>query len=143
MEQTRSREAQPALRGARMLIVEEEFLIAAHLKSVLTGAGAEVVGVCQTVEDALALADDDGLAAAVLGIGLGRKTVAPVARQLAKRGVPFVFYSAQVDTGPVQAEWPYCIIIPKPARPRTIVDAIAELLELRNALLRDVSFLRH
>jgi hypothetical protein len=56
---------------------------------------------------------------------LGRETVAPVARRLARRGIPFVFY-----TGPaaMRAEWPDCTIVPKPSQPRAIVKAVADLL---------------
>lgn len=143
MERTTNCEAAPALSGARILIVEDEFVIAADLKSALSEAGAEIVCVCRTVEDALALTDEEDLAAAVLDFRLGHETVAPVARQLAARGVPFVFYSGQVDTDQVRAEWPLSKIIPKPTRLRTIVDAIAALLKQRDVLLMDVSFLRH
>ncbi len=128
MEQVSSREAKPALHGARMLIVEDDYVIGADLKSVLTDAGAEVVCVCRTVEDALARADEDDFAAALLDFRLGRETAVPVAHQLAARGVPFVFYSGHVEAETIQAEWPHCRIIQKPARPRTIVAAVADLL---------------
>lgn len=53
MEQVNDCEATPALSGVRILIVEDEFLISAHLKALLTDAGAEIVYVCQTVETLL------------------------------------------------------------------------------------------
>ena len=41
--------------GAHLLVVEDDFLISMDLKEVLTDAGAEVVGPCRTVIDAVAL----------------------------------------------------------------------------------------
>ena len=110
----------------RVLIVEDDFIIAMELESVLCDAGAVVVCSCRTVAEALAHTDD-AFTAAVLDIRLGEQTVAPVARALAARGVPFVFYSGQVETDPIRAEWPASRIVPKPARARAIVDAVAEL----------------
>jgi DNA-binding NtrC family response regulator len=115
------------LKGARVLVVEDDFLILMELETILSEAGAEIAG-CRTVEDALALAAKNGLAAAVLDIRLGRETIAPVARELARRGIPFVFYTGQIDTDAMRAEWPDCIIVPKPAQARTIVTAVADLL---------------
>jgi DNA-binding response OmpR family regulator len=115
------------LKGARVLVVEDDFLILMELETILSEAGAETAG-CRTVKDALTLAEKDGLAAAVLDIRLGRETIAPVARELARRGVPFVFYTGQVNTDAVRAEWPDHGLVPKPAQPRAIVNAIADLL---------------
>ena len=117
-----------ALHGARVLVVEDDFIISMELQSVLTEAGAVIAGACRTVKEALALVDDDDLALAILDIRLGKDTIAPVARQLTRRGIPFVFYTGQVETDPIRAEWPDCRIVPKPAQPRTIVAAMADLL---------------
>jgi DNA-binding NtrC family response regulator len=115
------------LKGARVLVVEDDFLILMELETILSEAGAEIAG-CRTVKDALALAEKNALAAAVLDIRLGRETIAPVARELARRGIPFVFYSGQVNTDAVRAEWPDRRLVPKPAQPRAIVNAVADLL---------------
>ena len=90
-----------ALRGRRLLVVEDEYLIAAALERALEGRGAEVVGPAGSVEGALRLveAEGDRLDGAVLDINLRDERVYPVADVLAARGVPFVFltgYDAQV-----------------------------------------------
>lgn len=64
-------EASP-LNGARLLVVEDDYLISMDLESILVEAGAEIVGVCRTVKDALVLANQNGIAAAVLDFRLGR-----------------------------------------------------------------------
>ncbi|MBV9702621.1 MAG: response regulator [Methylobacteriaceae bacterium] len=112
-----------------MMVVEDDFIIAMELESVLADAGAEIVGLCRTVEDALDYADEEGLAAAVLDVRMGRDTSAPVARRLMERGIPFIFYTGQVDTEFIRAEWPACRILSKPAAPEMIVAAVAHLLE--------------
>lgn len=115
------------LKGARVLVVEDDFIILMRLESILSEAGAEIAG-CSSVKDALALAERDGLAAAILDVRLGQETVTPVARRLARLGVPFVFYTGQSDTDAIRAEWPGRRFVPKPAQPRAIVEAVADLL---------------
>ena len=76
-----------------------------------------------------ALAAIDGVGAAVLDIRLGDQTVDPIARQLDERGVPFLFYTGQIDTDPIRRKWPDHKILAKPARPQCIVMAVADLLK--------------
>jgi DNA-binding NtrC family response regulator len=116
------------LKGARILVVEDDFLISMELETILSEAGAEIAGSCRTVKNALALVEREDLAAAVLDIRIGRESIEPVARQLTRRGVPFVFYTGQVDTDAIRAEWPGCRFVAKPARPPALVKAIADLL---------------
>jgi DNA-binding NtrC family response regulator len=117
-----------ALEGVRVLVVEDDVMILMHLEAILSDAGAEIAAGCQTVKDALVFAEKNGIAAAILDVRLGRETIVPVARLLARRGVPFVFYTGQCDTAAMRAEWPDCTIVPKPSQPRTIIDAVADLL---------------
>lgn len=116
------------LSGARILVVEDEAFIAFDLYATLTDAGAEVIGPSLTLTEAFALAGRENLSAAVLDIRLGRETIGPVARQLAARGIPFLFYTGQVETDPIRAEWPHCKIISKPAPLRSLVGAVSALL---------------
>ena len=118
----------PRLDGARVLLVEDDFLIGLELAAILSDAGAEVVGPVQTVESALALAAKVSFSAAILDIRLGERTAAPVARALADRGVPFLFYTGQSSTDPLRAEWPACRIISKPALPLSLIAAVAALI---------------
>jgi DNA-binding NtrC family response regulator len=118
----------PALRGARVLVVEDDALLLMDLESILVEAGAEVLANCRTVADGLAAAQQDGIAAAVLDVRIGRETIAPVAWALARRGTPFIFYTGQVGSDPALAEWRDRTIIAKPAQARTLVAAVAALL---------------
>jgi DNA-binding response OmpR family regulator len=121
--------ADTPLHGARVLVVEDDTLLLMELESILQDAGAEIVACCRDVKDALTAAEQNGLAAAVLDVRIGQRTIAPIARRLARRGTPFLFYTGQVENDPALAEWSDHIVLSKPARPATIVAAVAHLLE--------------
>jgi DNA-binding NarL/FixJ family response regulator len=92
------------LTGLRILIVEDEVIIAMEIESNLQDAGAEILGPAHTVADGLALAANDVISAAVLDLRIGRDSVAPIARILTARDIPFLFYSGQSASDPVRAE---------------------------------------
>lgn len=86
------------LAGRRILVVEDEYLIASEVKRWLVGAGAEVVGPVPSVKRALDLIGGDGLDAAVLDLNLGDgKTAYPVADRLGALGVPHLFATGDVQ----------------------------------------------
>jgi DNA-binding response OmpR family regulator len=128
MERRSEAEAARTLSGARVLVVEDEAIIGFELQASLTDAGAQVIGPSLSLAEAFALASRENLSAAVLDIRLGRETIGPVARQLAARGIPFLFYTGQVETDSIRAEWPHCKIMSKPAPVRALVRAVAKLL---------------
>src|SRR5215207_4488033 len=82
-----------ALRGARLLVVEDEYTIATDLARALEDAGVEVVGPAGSVPHALRLISEaqDIIQGAVLDIRLRDERVYPVADALRERGIPFVF----------------------------------------------------
>lgn len=81
-----------AMSGRRILIVEDEYIIAADLAQSLEDLGVMVIGPAGSVADALALmADQPAIDAAVLDVTLGAEKITPVADALRARGVPFVF----------------------------------------------------
>ena len=118
----------PALEGVRVLVVEDEAILAMELESILREAGARAVTLCRTVDDALAALAKNGVAAAVLDVRVGREPVGPVASNLAKRGIPFLFYTGQIGYDPVLEAWPRSRVITKPAPARTIIAAVRDLL---------------
>jgi CheY-like chemotaxis protein len=79
----------------RLLVVEDEALIALELESLLEDLGHTVVEVGGTLERALDLVEalGSGIDAAVLDANLAGKSAAPVAKALEARGVPFVVAS--------------------------------------------------
>jgi hypothetical protein len=100
------------------------------LQDTLVDAGAVVVGVCQTLDAAMARANVGDFAVAVLDFSLGVDTASPLARRLVHRGVPFVLYTGKSRREPSLAEWRDWPIVEKPAPSRVLVSA------LRTALAR-------
>ena len=77
--------------AGRVLVVEDEFVIALEVEDALRRAGYEVVGPAATPEDALRLATEEALDAAVLDVELRGGRVFPAVDPLVHRSVPFVF----------------------------------------------------
>ena len=88
--------------GRRVLVAEDEFVIALEVGEVLRRAGFEVVGPAATAGEAERLAAEEPLDAAVLDLELRDGTAVAAADALAGRGIPFVFlsgYGAEVLPG--------------------------------------------
>ena len=75
----------------RVLLVEDEALVAMMIQDTLVEFGFQVIGPVSTASGALAAARESHFDAAVLDINLGDGLVYTVAEILEKRGVPFVF----------------------------------------------------
>jgi CheY-like chemotaxis protein len=82
-----------ALTGVRLLLVEDETMVAMMVEDLLVDLGCVVVDVAGTLSRGLALASDADLRldGAILDVNLGGEKVYPVAEALAARGVPFIF----------------------------------------------------
>lgn len=98
------RETSAALSGRRILVVEDEAIVALWLADVLAIAGAVVIGPTGSVREALVLAERESLDCAVLDYKLPDGTTAPVADLLAARDVPFVFATGY-DVGPLDPKY--------------------------------------
>lgn len=122
-------ESEPSchLRGARILVVDDEYLIALNIEMILNDEGAETKS-ATTLEEALKGAQDEGLCAAVLDYRLGKQTSEAVADVLAARGVPVVFYSGQALPDSILAKFPNVIALAKPLRHNDVVEAVQALI---------------
>lgn len=79
------------LSGKRVLVLEDEAMIAAMVEEMLADLGAVVVGPAGTIERGLSLANAEQLDAALLDVNIRSARVDPVAAVLVSRGVPIVF----------------------------------------------------
>jgi DNA-binding response OmpR family regulator len=93
-----------SLAGLRVLVAEDEMLIAMELESMLQGLGCNVVGPVGTVALALRLARTKELDAAVLDVDLHGEKIFPIAQALQARGIPFVFATGY-ETSVLPEEW--------------------------------------
>lgn len=82
-----------SLSGKRVLLVEDEALIAMLAEEMLADLGCIVHGVAGTVSDALAIAQRGGFDLAVLDVNVARERVFPVADALIAQSIPFAFAS--------------------------------------------------
>jgi len=82
-----------SLRGARILIVEDNFVVADALRYLIDGYGGSVTAIVPTVQRAYEALDAGHVDVAVLDINLNGASVVPLADHLLERGVPFVFLS--------------------------------------------------
>jgi CheY-like chemotaxis protein len=82
-----------SLRGLRVLVAEDRYLIAAEIARMLGDLGCERVGPVPDVEAGLRLLREDRvpLGCALLDVDLGGETVFPLARELRRRAVPIAF----------------------------------------------------
>lgn len=114
------------LKGKRVLVVEDEHLVAHETVCALTRAGCEVIGPMPNLNTALASAGAAAPDAAILDINLGSDLVWPVALLLRAKGVPFVFvtgYAAPVDVPETLQD---VLRLEKPLRSDCIIQRLAD-----------------
>ena len=120
------------LTGRRVLVVEDESLVAMLLETILEDMGCTPVGPAGTIEDGLAMvADPAPLDAALLDVNVAGRQVFPVAEALKARGVPFVF-STGYGEGGLPEDWRGHQTIQKPFTEATVRDALFKALGVAN-----------
>ncbi len=80
-----------AITGKRILVVEDEAIIAAFVEDLLLELGATVVGPAYSVTQGLTLATSGSIDAALLDVNVRDESIAPVRDALRERGIPVVF----------------------------------------------------
>ena len=117
------------LQDKRILIVEDEPILAFDLETIVCEAGAHVVGPALFVADALLLIRNNSISAAILDVRVGVEDVYPVARLLADRGIPFLFHTGHGCTAELNRLWPTALVLPKPATTSRLLSALLQLLQ--------------
>lgn len=116
------------LTGRRVLVVEDESLVAMLLETILEDMGCTPVGPAANIDDGLAMATDGGrLDAALLDVNVAGRQVFPVAEALKARGVPFVF-STGYGEGGLPEEWRGQATIQKPFTEAAVRDALMKAM---------------
>lgn len=117
------------LHGRRVLIVEDEALLAIELTDIVEGSHGSVVGPFRTNREALRLLDDEAVDAAILDLNLADGEATPVAERLVAAGVPILVCTAGTLPRAMRLQWPDMPIHRKPIRPDRLVDALRDLCE--------------
>ena len=116
------------LSGRRVLVVEDESLVAMLLETILEDMGCTPVGPASNVDEGEAIARDTvNLDAALLDVNLAGRQVFPVAAVLKARGVPFVFSTGYGESG-LPDEWRGNPTIQKPFTEAAVRDALMQAL---------------
>lgn len=119
------------LLGQRVIVIEDEWLLARQLAGAFQRAGAEVVGMAPTIDRALNLIESSGtLDAAVVDLNLKGSFAVPVAEALEQRGVPYIWATAH-DSKEIPQKYRGRTLCKKPATAAEIIDTIARILCLR------------
>jgi CheY-like chemotaxis protein len=115
------------LRAARVLVVEDEIMVAALLEDRLQGLGCDVVGPAHRIEDALALLASEPVDVAVLDVNISGRMVFPVADALAEREIPFIFATAYGRSGLASPHAEHAVL-DKPYHERALEHALRAAL---------------
>jgi len=113
--------------GCRVLVVEDEVLVAWLLEDMLADLGCAVVGPAASVKQALAMIDAEAIEVAVLDVNLNGQLSYPIADALAARGVPFVF-STGYDKDRMLDGYKTFPVLQKPFHQSELSDILAKLL---------------
>ncbi len=120
--------ADRSLDRCRILVVEDEYLLADEMALELEDTGAIVLGPVPSVEQALALLDGevppDG---AILDINLGGETAFPVADVLIGRGVP-VLFTTGYDSEAIPERFAHVLLCEKPVNIRRVTAALGRAI---------------
>lgn len=118
----------PSLRGCRVLVVEDEFVVALDESSILQDEGCLVFGPATTVDQALVHIASNQFDLAVLDANLNGRSVERIAEALAAKGVPFLFASGY---GPesLPKGWATHPLLEKPFSGPQLIKALLDLVD--------------
>jgi len=101
--------------GNRVLLVEDEILVAMMMKDILTELGFSVIGPFSRLAEAMVAAVHDNIDAGIIDVNLGGEFVYPVADVLAARNIPFVFITGY-GVESIDSRFDYVPIVKKPVQ---------------------------
>jgi CheY-like chemotaxis protein len=110
----------------RVLVVEDEALVAMLVEDALLDAGFEVIGPAATVEEALSLLEAERPDAVVLDLNLAGETSTPVADLLASRGIPYVIATGYGASG-LPPGHQHAMVLAKPYDPGDLIAMLGRL----------------
>ena len=118
------------LEGVRVLVVEDEFLVATLIEDMLRSAGCVVSGPIPRLAEALDAVDRGPYDAAILDVNLGGERVDPVAQALSCRNVPFAFVTGY-SIGSLPGEHAERPCLRKPFKITDLLSTVSNLVHTR------------
>ncbi len=114
----------------RILVVEDEALVAMLVEDALEDAGFGVIGPVRSVSQALEVLETEEPDAAVLDLNLAGENSVAVADALVARGIPFVVATGYGAAG-LPAAHRQALVLPKPYDPADLIAMLTRLCEAR------------
>src|SRR3954454_3429471 len=114
------------LSGERVLVAEDECLIAMDLADLFETAGANVIGPASTVQEALNLLTSETVDRACLDFNLADGEVTPVLELLASKGIPMVVYTGRGLPKELSWKHPELTVLHKPLPSKRLVTELAK-----------------
>ena len=114
------------LERPKVLVVEDEFIIALDLSETVKDLGYALDGPYADNEHALVAIDRELPDCAILDIFTGDGEVFPLADALAEAGVPIIFHSGHISPPDIAARYPTAQACAKPCPPGELIDALSE-----------------
>jgi DNA-binding NtrC family response regulator len=115
------------IRGMRVFIAEDEFLVALALEDDLLSHGCTIVGPFTRLDDAKRAAALEEIDIALLDINMNGQMAYPVADEFLSRGIPFIFMSGY-GTSALPEAYRNTPRIPKPYDPGMLMKEIRRLI---------------
>ena len=109
--------------ATRILVVEDEFLIALDIAGVLEQAGIAVIGPVGTITEAMNAISQEEMHGALLDAHLAGEPVGCIADALKAKAIPFAFVSGGLEQLP--AEYRGIPLVKKPFTGKDLLDAVA------------------
>ncbi|MFO1147919.1 MAG: response regulator [Alsobacter sp.] len=120
------------LSGFRILVVEDELLIALALEDILLSLDCQVIGPIGNVAEALQLAQTEPFDGALLDVNVRGQLVYPVAEALMERKVPVIFCSGYSDTAIMPSRFRSLAQVPKPYDDQVLMVAMERVFQVSN-----------
>jgi CheY-like chemotaxis protein len=117
------------LTGMRVLVVEDEALIAVLAEDMLIDLGATVIGPASSVAQGLDLAEREMIDAAVLDVNLRSETIEPIVERLNTLQIPFLFATGYGETSLSKAAG--APVIEKPYTREALAKALSQIVPRR------------
>lgn len=110
----------------RVLVVEDEFIIALDLSETVQDLGYELDGPYSDRRNALASIGDELPDCAILDVFTADGEVYPLADRLSEAGVPIIFHSGHVPPEELKGRYPEAHACAKPCPPDRLIDALQD-----------------
>ena len=122
-----------SLQGKRILVIEDELLLALCVGQTLEEQGCKVIGPATSVRQGLNLVEKTTVNGAILDINLNGEFVYPVAKALMDRNIPFLFTTGYASLD-VPSSFRSVPRLDKPVEPGLFIQVLKRIMYQESAM---------